>query len=445
MHWTDLYQSKLTTADQAVKVIKSGDSVFMHMGCSEPEVLVQALMRRAPELRNVAMIHMRTLGNAEYTRPEYEGIFHHTGYFLGSNVREAIREGRADYVPIFLSEVEGLFNNGSVPVDVALMQGCTPDKNGYMSLATGVNVNFAALKVAKHIIFEVNDQAPRILGDSAVHISQAHQIVECSHPLPEYHCAEVTDTHREIGRLIANMIPDAATLQIGVGAVPEAVLKNLHSHKNLGVHSEMCSDGIIDLIEAGVVNNSKKTLHPRKTITAFVLGSKRLFQYVDNNPHFEFHPTSYVNDPFIIAQNDNLIALNAAIEVDLTGQVCSDSVGCTPYSGCGGQVDFIRGAARSKGGKPIISLPSTAKHGTCSRIVPILKGGAGVVTSRADVHYIVTEFGVAYLHGKSLRQRAEALIGIAHPKFRDDLTKQAEAMGLLGSAFMRSYPITSPV
>jgi acyl-CoA hydrolase len=325
------------------------------------------------------------------------------------------------------------------------MQGCTPDENGYMSLAAGVDINFAALKVARHIIFEVNDQAPRILGDSAVHVSQAHQIVECSHPLPEYYAKEIGDTHSRIGRLIADMIPDGATLQIGVGAVPDAVLSNLRNHKNLGVHSEMCSDSIIDLIEAGVINNSKKTLHPRKTVTAFALGSKRLFQYVDNNPHFEFHPTSYVNDPFVIAQNDNMVALNAAIQVDLTGQVCSDSVGCKPYSGFGGQVDFIRGAARSKGGIPIISLPSTAKNDTCSRIVPILEDGSGVVTSRADVHYIITEYGVAYLHGKSLRQRAEALIGIAHPNFRDELTKAADAMGLLGSAARRSLRGTATV
>ncbi len=431
MHWKDLYQSKLTTADQAIKVVKSGDSVFLHMGCSEPEVLVQALIRRAPELRDVEMVHLLTFGNADYTHPEYDGIFHHTGYFLAPNVRKAVHDGRADYVPIYLSEIEGLFNDGSTPVDVALMQGCPPDENGYMSLAAGVDINFAALRVAKHIIFEVNDQAPRILGDCVVHISQAHQIVECSHALPEYHCAEVTDTHRQIGCHIANLIPDGATLQMGIGAVPDEVTRNLRNHKNLGVHSEMCSDGIIDLIESGVVNNSKKTLHPRKTITGFVFGSKRLFQYIDNNPQFEFRPTSYVNDPFIIAQNDNMVAINAAIEVDLTGQVCSDSVGCKPYSGCGGQVDFIRGAARSKGGKPIISLPSTAKHGKYSRIVPILKDGAGVVTSRADVHYIITEFGVAYLHGKSLRQRAEALIGIAHPDFRDELTKAADTMGLL--------------
>ena len=434
MDWNQLYRARLTTAEEAVKVVQSGQSVFLHQGCSQPEDLVRALLGRASELRNVAMVHMMTMGKAEYTKPEYDGVFRHKGFFLGPNVRQAVQESRADYVPIFLGEIEALFTSGAIPVDVAFLQCSPPDEHGYMSLGAGIDINFAALQVARHVVIEVNNQAPRTLGDSFVHVRQAHQIVEASHPLPEYCPHEITDTHREIARYITNMIPDGATLQMGIGAVPDAVIQNLSNHRDLGMHTEMFSDSVIDLIDSGVINNARKTLHPHKVVSGFVLGTKRLFDYIDNNPIFEFHPTSYVNDPFRIAQNDRMVAINAAIEVDLTGQVCADSIGPRPYSGCGGQVDFIRGAARSKGGLPIISLPSTAKDGTLSRIVPSLKPGAGVVTSRADVHYIVTEFGVAYLHGKNIQQRVEAMIGIAHPQFREELTKAAAEMGLLRRA-----------
>ncbi len=431
MKWTDLYRSKLTTAGKALEVVRSGQRVLIHQGCNEPEELVKALVNRGPELRDVEVIHMATMGSADYTRPEFEGHFRHSTFFIGGNVRQAVQEGRADYVPIFLHEIEGLFTSGAVPIDVALIQCSRPDDYGYLSLGTGIDVTLTAAKCARYVIAEVNDQCPRTLGDTFLHVSKVNAIVECSHPLAEMKPHEITDTHRAIARHIAGLIPDGATLQTGIGGIPDAVLGFLSDRHDLGVHTEMFSDGLIDLIQAGVVNNEKKTLHPHKVIAGFVLGTKRLFDFIDDNPIFEFHPTHYVNDPFIIAQNDRMVSINSAIEVDITGQVCADSMGDLPYSGFGGQVDFIRGAAHSKGGLPIIALPATAKSGQVSRIVPMLQPAAGVVTSRADVHYVVTEFGVAYLHGKSLRQRAEALIAIAHPDFRDRLTAAAKEMGIL--------------
>lgn len=431
MKWTELYRSKLTTADRALEAVQSGQRVLIHQGCNEPEDLVKALVNRGPELRDVEVIHMATMGSADYTRPEFEGHFRHSTFFIGGNVRQAVQEGRADYVPIFLHEIEGLFTSGAVPIDVALIQCSRPDDYGYMSLGTGIDVTLTAAKCARHVIAEVNDQCPRTLGDTFLHVSKVNAIVECSHPLAEMKPHEITDTHRAIARHIAGLIPDGATLQTGIGGIPDAVLGFLGDRHDLGVHTEMFSDGLIDLIQAGVVNNEKKTLHPHKVIAGFVLGTKRLFDFIDDNPIFEFHPTHYVNDPFIIAQNDRMVSINSAIEVDITGQVCADSMGDLPYSGFGGQVDFIRGAAHAKGGLPIIALPATAKSGQVSRIVPMLQPAAGVVTSRADVHYVVTEFGVAYLHGKSLRQRAEALIAIAHPDFRDRLTAAAKEMGIL--------------
>jgi len=348
-------------------------------------------------------------------------------------VRAAVQEARADYVPIFLSEIEGLFRSGAMPIDVALIQCSPPDDYGYLSLGAGVDIALTATQCARHVIVEVNDQTPRTLGDSFIHVSKADAIVETSHPLPEYQQGPVTDVHRAVARHVATLIPDAATLQMGIGEIPEAVLGALRDHQDLGVHSEMVPDGIVDLIQSGVVNNDKKALHPHKVIAGFVLGTKRLFDFIHDNPIFEFHPTSYCNDPFIIAQNERMVAINSALEIDVTGQVCADSLGYLPYSGIGGQVDFIRGAARAKGGVPIIALPSTAKGGTVSRIVPALKTGAGVVTSRGDVHYVVTEYGVAHLHGKTLRQRAEALIQIAHPDFRQDLLQAARRSGILDS------------
>ena len=426
------YRSRVTTPEKALAMVRSGQRVYIHNGCAEPEDLVRALTRRGPELRNVEVIHMATFGNADYTHPEYEGHFRHIGFFLGGNVRRAVQEGRADYVPIFLSEIEELFRTGAVPLDVALLQCSPPDAYGYMSLGPSIDVSLTAAQCARHTIVEINDQMPRTMGDAFLHVGRVDAFIETSHPLPEYHPPEITDLHRAIARNVAELIPDGATLQTGIGGIPDATLACLRDRKDLGVHTEMFSDGVVELIEAGVINNEKKGIHPHKVIAGFCLGTRKLFDFIHNNPIFEFHPTAYANDPFIIAQNHRMVAINSAIEVDLTGQVCSDSMGTSMYSGIGGQVDFLRGAARSKGGVPVIALPSTAKDGAVSRIVPMLRPGAGVVTSRGDVHYVVTEYGTAYLHGRTLRQRTEALIQIAHPHFRDELTDYARDAKLLG-------------
>ena len=431
MEWIEHYRSKLKNADEALRVLKSGDRVLIHQGCSQPDALIEAMIRRAGEVHDVEIIHLATMGTADYTKPEYEGIFRHNAFFMGSNVRRAIQEGRGDYIPIFLSEIERLFRSGAMPIDVTLIQCTPPDEYGYMSLGAGVDITLTAAKCARHVIVEVNDQAPRTLGDSFIHVSKVESFVEASHPLSEYRKPEITAIHRKIADYVADLIPDGATLQVGIGGIPDAVLQHLTNHKDLGLHTEMFSDVVIDLIKKGIINNERKTLHPRKVIAGFVLGTKPLFDFIHDNPIFEFHTTEYTNDPFVIAQNDRMVSINSALEVDLTGQVCADSIGHLPYSGVGGQVDFTRGAARSKGGLPIIALPSTAKQGKISRIVRTLKPNAGVVTSRADVHYVVTEFGVAYLHGKNLRQRAEALIQIAHPDFREELLKWAQKLGYL--------------
>ena len=421
MSWSDEFRKKLTTAGEALEIVRSGDRVYIHEGCATPEILVDALLRRAPDLHNVEITHMMTLGAADYTRPEFEGHFRHSGLFLGANVREAVAEGRADYTPIFLSEIEQLFSSGELPLDVVLLQASPPDEHGYMSLGVGIDCTLTAARCARHVIAEVNHEMPRSLGDSFLHVSKVSAIVETSHPLLELEPPPFTALQRRIAEHVASLIPNGATLQTGIGGIPDAVLACLGDKRDLGIHSEMCSDGVIPLIESGVINGDRKTLHRGKVVAGFVLGTRKLFQFIHENPIFEFHPTAYTNDPFVIAQNERMVAINSALQVDLTGQVCADSIGTRPYSGFGGQLDFIRGAARSKGGKPIIALPSTAKNGTISRIAPVLDPGAGVVTTRADVHYVVTEHGIAYLHGKTLRQRAEALIAIADPKVRDEL------------------------
>lgn len=425
MSWLAQFREKLTTPEQALKIVNSGDRVYIHPGCATPEILVQALLGRRDELRDVSIIHLLTMGNADYVRPECEGHFRCNALFIGGNVREAVGAGRADYTPIFLSEIENLFSSGELPLDVVLMQVSPPDEHGYMSLGVGIDCSLTAARCAPHVIVEVNHKMPRTLGDSFLHVSKVAAIVETSHPLPELKPEPFSELQGRIAENVASLIPDGATLQMGIGGIPDAVLACLRDRRNLGIHTEMFSDGVIPLIEAGVINGEKKTLHPGKVVAGFVLGTSRLFEFIHDNPIFEFHPIVYTNDPFVIAQNDKMVAINSALQVDLTGQVCADSLGTRPYSGFGGQVDYIRGAARSKGGKPIIALPSTAKNGTVSRIAPVLDAGAGVVTTRADVHYVVTEHGIAYLHGKTLRQRAEALIAIADPKFRDELDEFA--------------------
>ncbi len=425
MRWTDDYKAKLQSAEQAVASIRSGETVYVQPGCATPEVLVRAMCARARELENVEVIHLKTLGCADYSLPEYEGSFRATALFVGENVRQAVHECRADYMPIFLHEIEGLFESGLKPLDTVLLQTSTPDRNGFLSLGVGIDCTLTAVGHARRVIAEVNPRMPRTHGESFIHVSQVHAIVEVNHPLPELHQKPSTEIDRRIAENVASLVPDGATLQLGIGAIPDAVLSCLADHRNLGLHTEMFSDGIIALVESGVMNGAAKTLHPGKLVAGFTLGTRRLFDFVDDNPLFEFHPIKYVNDPFVISRNDRMVAINSALQIDLTGQVCSDSIGTKPYSGFGGQVDFIRGAAHSRGGRPIIALPSTAKGGTVSRIAPVLDPGAGVVTSRADVHWVVTEHGVANLHGKTVRERAEALIRIADPEFRDDLVEFA--------------------
>jgi 4-hydroxybutyrate CoA-transferase len=429
--WLDKYLNKRRTASEAAKLIRSGDCVYIHPGCAEPELLVKAMIARANELRKVKIIHLLTRGNADYVLPEMAASFRHVALFSGANVRDAINQGRADIVPIFLSEIESLFSSGALPVDVALIHVSPPDEHGFCSFGVGVDTTKTAAECARLVIAQLNPKMPRALGDSFIHMNKIHYVVEATEALPEFPMGTVSEVAMKIGRHIADLIEDESTLQLGIGEIPDAVLRYLAAKKHLGVHSEMVSDGVIDLIETGVITNEKKTLHPGKILIGFVLGTRRLFDFIHNNPIFEFHPSQYVNDPFVISRNDKQVAINSAIEVDLTGQVCADSIGYSFYSGIGGQVDFVRGAARSKGGKPIIALRSTAQNETISRIVPSLKQGAGVVTSRGDVHYVVTEFGVAYLHGKSVRERSRSLINISHPKFRETLEKNARERNLL--------------
>jgi acyl-CoA hydrolase len=421
MIWSDEYRSKCMSAAQALDMVRSGDRVWIQSGCGTPSVLVEALVARAASLREVEIVHMMTLGSADYTRPECEGHFRHRGLFLGANVREAVAAGRADYTPIFLSEIEPLFSNGSMPLDVVLMLVSPPDEHGFVSLGTTVDCTLTAARCAKLVLAEVNDQVPRTHGDTNLHVSHIHAMVETSRSLLELEPEPLTEIHRRVAENVASLIPDGATLQTGIGGIGSAVLQCVGDKRDLGIHTEMCSDGVIDLIEKGVLNGERKSLHRGKIVLSFVLGSKRLFDFIRENASFEFRSISYTNDPFVVAQNDRMVAINSALQVDLTGQVCADSLGTRPYSGFGGQLDFMRGAARSKGGVPIIALPATACHGGVSRIVPVLEPGAGVVTSRADVHYVVTEHGIAYLHGKTLRERAQALIAIADPRFQPEL------------------------
>ena len=431
MSWVEDYKKKLVTAEEAVAEIKSQNRVYISGNSATPYVLMKALATRKQELQGVELVHVLLMGEDPMSDPEMEGHFRHNSLFVGPADRKAINEGRADYVPIFLHQIPNLFHSGLMPIDVAIMHLSPPDQHGFMSYGAEVLASKAAAENAKVVIAQVNEKMPRILGDSFIHVSRVHKIVEISQDLPELGKKPFSQVEQKIGGSIAALIEDGATLQLGIGGIPDAVLAALKDRRDLGVHTEMVSDGVIEAIEAGVITGSKKNFHPGKIILTFMLGSKKIYDFAHNNPIFEAHPTDYTNHPFNVAQNDNMVAINSAIEVDITGQVCSDSIGSYIYSGFGGQVDFIRGAAHSKGGKPIIALPSTAKNGEMSRIVPFLKKGAGVVTTRADVTYVVTEFGTAYLHGKNLKERTEALINIAHPDFRDDLIKEARKRNLL--------------
>ncbi len=430
--WVKKYNSKVVSAEEAVRVIKSNDKIIIQPGCAAPFDLIDAMVKRKDELSNVEIYHILVVGDLPYTQPGMEKHFKHKAFFVGGNVRSAVNEGRAEFIPIFLSEVTMLFKRGVIQADVAMIHVSPPDEHGFCSYGIDVgNIKTPAEK-AKCVIAQVNKQMPRGLGNSFIHINKIDYIIEVDEPLKELPqidpnaTAEELQVYDMIGKHVAGLIEDGSTLQMGIGAIPDAVLRYMHNKNDLGVHTEMFSDGLISLIEEGVVNGEKKTLHPGKIIAGFVLGTKRSFNFIDNNPIFEFHPQEYVNDPFLISRNNKMVAINSAIEIDLTGQVCADTLGTKIYSGIGGQVDFVRGAAHSEGGKPIIALPSATRDLKFSKIVPTLKPGAGVVTSRGDVHYVVTEYGTAYLFGKSIQERVRALIEIAHPAFREELTEFAK-------------------
>lgn len=415
------------SADEAVQCIERGQRVFVGSGCAEPQRLVEALARRGAQLADNPVVHIMTLGVAPYTEEKLSDQFRHNAFFVGANVREAIAQGRADYTPIFLSEIPRLFRRGQMPIDVAMIQVTPPDAHGYCSYGVSVDVVKAAAESARVVIAEINPRMPRTHGDCFIHVDDFAWIVQSDDPILEASHEPPDETAKRIGRHVASLIDDGATLQLGIGTIPDAVLAALGDKKNLGVHTEMFSDGVIDLVERGVINGSAKTIHRGKMVASFVMGTRRLYDFVDDNPMIEMHPTEYTNDPVRIGRNNKMTAINSALQIDLTGQVCADSLGTYFYSGIGGQVDFIRGAQRSEGGKPIIALPATAKGGSISRITPTLTPGAGVVTSRGDVHYVVTEFGVANLHGKTIRERALALAHIAHPQFRDRLIQEAKS------------------
>ncbi|MFQ5627868.1 MAG: acetyl-CoA hydrolase/transferase family protein [bacterium] len=420
MRAIETYKTRLTTANEAVSLIKSGDKVFTSGNAATPYALLEALAVRSDELKNVDLFHLLLMGDDPLSKAKKEGHFRHKSLFVGPADRQAVNEGRADYIPVFLYEIPELFRK-QIQLDVAIIHTSPPDDHGFLSLGVETAATKSAAENAKSVIALVNAQMPRTMGDCFIHVSKIDKFVEIDKALPELETKPFTDVEIKIAQHIMTLIDDGTTLQLGIGGIPNAVLSLLKDRKNLGIHTEMVSDGMVDAIESGTVNNFAKNIHAGKVIATFALGTKRLYEFLHNNPQFEFHPVDYTNDPFVVAQNDGIVAINSALEVDLTGQVCSDSIGYRIYSGFGGQVDFIRGAARSKDGKPIIALPSTAKNGAVSRITPHLKEGAGVVTSRGDVHYIVTEFGIAYLHGKSLLRRVEALTRVAHPKFRDEL------------------------
>jgi 4-hydroxybutyrate CoA-transferase len=432
MNWMDIYRRRVTTADEAVTAIESGHRVWIHPGCCTPKVLVDAMVKRAPDLRDVEVVHILTLADAPYVNPGMEDHFRHIALFTGGNVRQAVNEGRADFVPIHLHEVAELITSGVMRPQVALIHVSPPDEHGFCSFGAGVDATKTAVEHADVVIAQVNQQMPRTLGDSFVHVSKLTSIIEMDEPVLELPMAtEISDVAKQIGENIASLIPDGATLQMGIGEIPDAVLLFLEDKKHLGRPHRDVLRWPGGSVRGGVVTNEKKSLHRGKIVTSFVIGTRKAFEFVDNNPFMEFHPNEYVNDPFVVAQNDRMVAINSALSVDLTGQVCADSIGTRIYSGFGGQVDFIRGAARSKGGVPIIALPSTAKGDQISRIVDTLIPGSGVVTSRADVHYVVTEYGVATLWGRTLRERARQLISISHPNFREELERVAHERRLL--------------
>lgn len=409
--------------EEALDIIQSGNRVFVQGSAQTPTCLLRALAKQAYRLKDVELVFISIYGNIYVDSPELVNNFKINSLFVSASIRNAVSEGRADYVPVFLSEIPELFKQNILPIDVALVQVSPPDKHGYCSLGVSVDVARSAVNTAKYVIAQVNPNVPRTHGDGLIHCSRFYAMAHCDEPLYEARFGDKVGVEEmRIGEYVASLIDDRSTLQMGIGSIPDAVLRSLHNHKDLGMHTEMCSDGIVELFEKGIINNRYKRIHPNKAVTGFALGTKYLYDYVDDNPAFQFLDIDYVNDPHVIRRNNKMIAINSAIEIDITGQVCSDSIGTYQFSGVGGQMDFMRGAALSEGGKPIIALPSRTAKGI-PRIVPSLKTGAGVVTTRAHVHYVVTEYGIAYLFGKNLRQRAKALIAIAHPDDREMLEK----------------------
>lgn len=410
------------SAEDAVKVIKSGDRVYLQAAAAVPQQLINALTARYEELRNVEVCHLHIEGETPYANPKYKESFHVNSFFIGKNVRHTLKSGNGSYTPVFLSEVPLLFKRNILPLDVVFIHVSPPDRHGYCSLGVSVEASLAAIDNAKHVIAQVNPQMPRVHGEGIIHISEIDTLVDVDTPICEHHFSQPTQVEQKIGDYVAELIDDESTLQMGIGTIPNAVLSRLHNHKNLGLHTEMFSDGVIDLILKDVINGNFKGINPGRALTTFLMGSKRLYDYVDDNPYIEMRSCDYVNDAANIKQNPRMVAINSAIEVDVSGQICADSIGMSMYSGVGGQMDFIRGASLSDGGKAIIALPSTTKRGE-SKIVPFLKHGAGVVTTRAHAHYIVTEYGVANLFGKSIRQRVKAMVNIAHPDHREEIDR----------------------
>jgi len=425
--WKDKYTDLLGTAFQAIKQIRPGDNVFIGTGCAQPQHLVNALVEHSGHIHDAHIIHLLTMGSAPYTEDKFSEKFKMNSFFIAENVRHVLDKGIGDYTPMFLSDIPAEFSSGRIPLDVALISVTPPDVNGLCSLGISVDIVKSAAENAKLVIAQVNTNMPKTFGNSFLHVNSIDMLVPYDEPLLAAEPSELDETLRKIGQNISKLIEDGSTIECGIGRIPQALAEFLCDKKDLGVHTEMFGDWIIELIECGAITCSKKTINHGKVVASFCMGSQKLYDYVNNNPFFEFHPTEYVNDPFVISRHDKMVGINVGLEIDLTGQVCADSLGYRFYSGIGGQVDFIRGCARSRGGKPIIAIPSTAKDDTISRIVPKLTEGAGVVTTRGDVHYVVTEYGVAYLHGQSIRERVLRLTNIAHPKFRNELIQAAKA------------------
>ncbi len=425
--WKDKHKEKITTAAQAMKLIKSGNHIFIGTGCGQPQHLVEALVKHSSGITDAHIVHLLTMGAAPYADEEFREKFKMNSFFIADNVRDTLSKGIGDYTPIFLSEIPHEFEQGRIPIDVALISVTPPDINGLCSLGVSVDIVKSAASNARYVIAQVNSRMPRTFGDSFIHVNSIDALVPYDEEIIETKVTAPDETLRSIGQNIARLVEDGSTIECGIGQIPHALAESLVHKKDLGIHTEMFSDWIIGLIESGAVTCAKKTLNHGKIVASFCMGSRRLYDYIDNNPFFEFYPTEYVNDPYIISQNEKMVGINVGLEIDLTGQVCSDSLGYRFYSGIGGQVDFIRGSAKSRGGKAIIAMPSTAKDGKISRIVPHLTEGAGVVTTRGDVHYVVTEYGTAYLHGRSIRERVLSLINIAHPKFRKELIQAAKS------------------